>query len=51
MMVHDILTGHAYSRIVRDPITHEPELFELVAPTQTQVDNSDPENLVVRYSP
>ena len=51
MMVNAILTGNAYSRIVRDPITNEPAMFEFYAPSQTQVDTSDPENLVYRFTP
>ncbi|MCT4383919.1 phage portal protein [Lacticaseibacillus paracasei] len=51
MMVNAILTGNAYSRIVRDPITNEPAMFEFYAPSQTQVDTSDPENLVYRFMP
>ncbi len=31
MMVNAILTGNAYSRIVRDPITNEPAMFEFYA--------------------
>ena len=42
MMVNAILTGNAYSRIVRDPITNEPAMFEFYAPSQTQVDTKQP---------
>lgn len=51
MMVNAILTGNAYSRIVRDPITSEPALLEFYAPSQTQVDTSDPDNIVYRFTP
>ena len=51
MMVNAILTGNAYSRIVRDPETNTPALLEFYAPSQTQVDTSDPENLVYRFTP
>lgn len=51
MMVNAILTGNAYSRIVRDPITNEPAMFEFYAPSQTQVDTSDPDNIIYRFTP
>lgn len=51
MMVNAILTGNAYSRIIRDPITGEPSMLEFYAPSQTQVDTNDPDNPIYRFTP
>ncbi len=51
MMVNAILTGNAYSRIIRDPYTGEPSEFEFFAPSQVDVDVSDPANVIYRMYP
>lgn len=51
MAVNAILSGNAYSRIVRDPLTDEPAMFEFYAPSQTEVDYSDPSHIVYRFTP
>lgn len=51
MAVNAILSGNAYSRIVRDPVTDEPAMFEFYAPSQTEVDYSDPNNIVYKFTP
>lgn len=51
MMVNAILTGNAYSRIIRDPFSGEPSMLEFYAPSQTQVDTNDPNNPVYRFTP
>ncbi|KRM54810.1 phage portal protein [Lacticaseibacillus sharpeae] len=51
MAVNAILSGNAYSRIVRDPLTGEPAMFEFYAPSQTQIDDNDPAQIVYRFTP
>lgn len=50
-LVNAISLGNAYSRMLRDPITNEPAMLQFYAPSQTQVDTSDPENLFYRFTP
>ncbi|KRK40900.1 phage portal protein [Loigolactobacillus bifermentans] len=51
MAVNAILSGNSYSRIVRDPLTSEPAMFEFYAPSQTQVDYTDPTKIIYRFTP
>ncbi|MFD1431378.1 MULTISPECIES: phage portal protein [Lacticaseibacillus] len=51
MTVNAILTGNSYSRIVRDPLTNEPSMLEFYAPSQTEVDTTDPNHVVYRFTP
>lgn len=51
MAVNAILSGNAYSRIIRDPLTGEPAMFEFYAPSQAQIDDSDPSHIVYRFTP
>lgn len=51
MTVNAILSGNAYSRIIRDPLTGQASMLEFYAPSQTFVDQSDPTRLVYRFTP
>ncbi|ERL64043.1 phage portal protein [Schleiferilactobacillus shenzhenensis] len=51
MMVNAILTGNAYSRIVRDPLTGAPAMFEFYAPSQTSIDTTDLDHIKYTFTP
>lgn len=51
MAVNAILSGDSYSRIVRDPISDKPAMLELYLPSQTFLDDSNPNNLIYEFTP
>ena len=51
MTVNAILTGNSYSRIIRDPITGNVSELEFYLPSQTDIDNSDPQNIIYKFYP
>lgn len=51
MAVNAILSGNSYSRVVRDPLTHDAGMLEFYAPSQTQVDYNDPAHIVYYFTP
>lgn len=51
MAVNAILSGDSYSRIVRDPISDKPAMLEFYLPSQTFLDDSNPNNLIYEFTP
>lgn len=51
MAVNAILSGDSYSRIVRDPINDKPAMLEFYLPSQTFLDDSNPNNLIYEFTP
>jgi HK97 family phage portal protein len=51
MTVNAILTGNAYSRIIRDPITEEPSMLEFYPPSQTNVNYNDRNHIIYTFMP
>lgn len=51
MAVNAILSGDSYSRIVRDPISDKPAMLEFYLPSQTFLNDSNPNNLIYEFTP